>query len=151
MFDYVSGDGAGGGRDGRGHDAPVVAVAAVVASEKAATGHMAGRRHRVHHHKRHLSRPSSAGDYPSGNALINELGSPDNMFVTENGTVVTSQIGGTAILPCATTKLGMATVSTLLHMYIQVYIHRHRHTHTHACIHIIHKYIRTLAGSKSCE
>ncbi|XP_050519925.1 myotilin-like isoform X2 [Daktulosphaira vitifoliae] len=33
------------------------------------------------------------------------------MFMTENGTIVTSQIGGTAILPCATTKSGIATVS----------------------------------------
>lgn len=64
-----------------------------------------------HHRKRHLSRSSSGVDHPPGNALINELGNPDNMFVTENGTVVTSQIGGTAILPCATAKLGMATVS----------------------------------------
>lgn len=69
-----------------------------------------------HHHKRHLSRSSSsssaADGSPPGNALINELGSPANMFVTANGTVVTSQIGGTAILPCATAKLGTATVST---------------------------------------
>ncbi|XP_025190667.1 uncharacterized protein LOC112591167 [Melanaphis sacchari] len=69
------------------------------------------RKQRVHHHKRHLSRSSSAVDYAQGNALINELGNPDNMFVTENGTVVTSQIGGTAILPCATIKPGTATVS----------------------------------------
>jgi len=68
---------------------------------------------RVHHHKRHLSRSSSAVDYAPGNALINELGNPDNMFVTENGTVVTSQIGGTAILPCATVKPGTATVSAI--------------------------------------
>lgn len=77
-----------------------------------------GRKQRVHHHKRHLSRfsSSSAVDYPPGNALINELGNPDNMFVTENGTVVTSQIGGSAILPCATTKPGTATVSTSINM-----------------------------------
>ncbi|KAF0765197.1 Titin [Aphis craccivora] len=69
------------------------------------------RKQRVHHHKRHLSKSSSAVDYAPGNALINELGNPDNMFVTENGTVVTSQIGGTAILPCATVKPGTATAS----------------------------------------
>lgn len=72
-------------------------------------------KHRVHHHKRHLSRSSSSvegGESPPRNSLINELGDPANMFVTENGTVVTSQIGGTAILPCATAKLGTATVST---------------------------------------
>lgn len=80
-----------------------------------AVGH-GSRKQRVHHHKRHLSRSSSSAavDYPPGNALINELGNPDSMFVTENGTVVTSQIGGSAILPCATTKLGTATVSTLM-------------------------------------
>lgn len=72
------------------------------------------RKQRVHHHKRHLSRSSSAVDYAPGNALINELGNPDNMFVTENGTVVTSQIGGTAILPCATVKPGTATVSAII-------------------------------------
>lgn len=77
-----------------------------------ATGHGSVAKH---HHKRHLSRSSSsaaaADGSPPGNALINELGGPANMFVTENGTVVTSQIGGTAILPCATAKLGTATVS----------------------------------------
>ncbi|VVC33317.1 Hypothetical protein CINCED_3A001473 [Cinara cedri] len=102
------GDGGGGSDGGDGsHD---------VAVEAAATGH-GSRKQRVHHHKRHLSRSSSVAAaaavdyYPPGNALINELGNPENMFVTENGTVVTSQIGGTAILPCATAKLGTATVS----------------------------------------
>jgi len=89
-------------RDG-GSPVAVVDLAAVADSS---------RKQRVHHQKRHLSRSSSAVDYAPGNALINELGNPDNMFVTENGTVVTSQIGGTAILPCATVKPGTATVST---------------------------------------
>lgn len=77
------------------------------------------RKQRVHHHKRHLSKSSSAVDYAPGNALINELGNPDNMFVTENGTVVTSQIGGTAILPCATVKPGTATVSAVINILMQ--------------------------------
>jgi hypothetical protein len=77
------------------------------------------RKQRVHHHKRHLSRSSSAVDYAPGNALINELENPDNMFVTENGTVVTSQIGGTAILPCATVKPGTATVSAIINILMR--------------------------------
>ncbi|XP_050525529.1 uncharacterized protein LOC126896634 [Daktulosphaira vitifoliae] len=64
------------------------------------------------HHKRHLSKTLSAGaDYHLGNDLINDVDSPNNMFMTKNGTIVTSQIGGTVILPCATTKSGIATVS----------------------------------------
>ncbi|XP_050519922.1 uncharacterized protein LOC126893600 isoform X1 [Daktulosphaira vitifoliae] len=64
------------------------------------------------HHKRHLSKTLSAGaGYHLGNDLINDVDSSNNMFMTENGTIVTSQIGGTAILPCATTKSGIATVS----------------------------------------
>lgn len=85
---------------------------------------VAGHRKQRMHHKRHLSRSSSAADYAPGNALINELGNPDNMFVTENGTVVTSQIGGTAILPCATAKLGTATVSTHTNIYANHIIQR---------------------------
>lgn len=65
------------------------------------------------HHKRYLSKPMSSGISDHlGNGLINEIDKPDKMFMTENGTLVTSQIGGTAILPCATTKVGIATVSS---------------------------------------
>jgi len=88
-----------------------------VVDSAAAAG--SSRKQRVHHHKRHLSKSSSAVGYAPGNALINELGNPDNMFVTENGTVVTSQIGGTAILPCATVKPGTATVSAVINILMQ--------------------------------
>jgi len=80
-------------------------------TEMTTVGQENSKKQRVYHHKRHLSRFSSAVDYPPGNALNNDFENPDKMFVTKNGTVITSQIGGTAILPCATAKIGTATVS----------------------------------------
>ncbi|XP_025406630.1 hemicentin-2-like isoform X2 [Sipha flava] len=110
IADFGDGGGEEDGGDTGGGGLPMMSAMEKITT---ASGY-GGRKQRVHHHKRHLSRSSSSSaavHYPPGNALINELGSPDNMFVTENGTVVTSQIGGSAILPCATAKLGTATVS----------------------------------------
>jgi len=110
-FSGVSGEVQADNNDARDGGSPVVAVDLAAADSS--------RKQRVHHHKRHLSRSSSAVDYAPGNALINELGNPDNMFVTENGTVETSQIGGTAILPCATVKPGTATVSAIINTVVR--------------------------------